>query len=165
MVQSQSTKKKSVRRSLLALPLVLVLGACTYDTGSNVYRAGDVNQVQDIDRGVVESWRAVTVQTEKPVGKFVGAGVGAAAGADIGGRGAGGVIGAIVGGLVGGAVGNSVDEAAGRRQGFEYIVVLDNGSRVSIVDTSDEPIPAGAPVILQYGSRTRIRLDNSRIAD
>lgn len=160
MAHSRKNKSLSV---LIALPLALSLGACSYSTGSSYYDSYDVNQVQRVDRGVIESWRAVTVQTEKKVGKHVGIGLGALAGSEIGGRGAGGVAGAILGGLLGGALGRDVDKSAGRKEGFDYVILTEDGDRISLVDISDQPLPVGAPVLISYGNRTRIQLDSSRI--
>lgn len=160
---AKDKKLFQIKMVLILLSVSLILGACTANTNSDRYYSSEINQVQSVERGVVESWREVEVRTDTGGGTTIGVGAGAVTGAAIGGRGSSGLIGALVGGVLGGLVGSDIDKSVGTKRGFEYIIVTPENERLSIVDVSERPIPVGAPVILQLGSRTRIRLDESRI--
>ncbi len=145
----------------LALPLALFVGACGPSYSSNSYDGQSVGEVRRVERGTIESYRFVKIENnDSGVGTLAGAGVGAAAGSTVG-NGAGGVIGAIGGALLGGLIGNSIEKSATDKSGFEYIILTESGSRVTLVQVDNQPFPAGTPVnILFSGNRSRIVLDH-----
>jgi outer membrane lipoprotein SlyB len=105
----------------------------------------------------------VTIRSE---GRGVGAGVGAAAGA-VGGSALGtstreGILGGIAGAVIGGLVGSVAGDAVGNETGIEYIVRLDDGQTVTVVQGADPPLAAGQKILVVYDRRrTRVRPDGT----
>ncbi len=146
---------------LLAMPLALVVGACSQNYSANSYGSHSVGEVRRVERGFIESYRWVEINSsDQGVGTLAGAGVGAAAGSTIG-DGADGIIGAIGGALIGGLIGNSIEKSASKGSGFEYIIRTESGSLVTLVQADETPFAEGTPVnILFSGSRSRIVYDH-----
>lgn len=142
---------------LLTLGLGLALSGCASSTASGTYsrnQVGDVNQTQ---RGVVISSRAVKIEgTKSGVGTAAGAVAGAAAGSQIGGGRAENVVGGIAGAVAGGLIGAAAEEGLTKGQGIEYVIELDDGRTVTIVQGADVVIAPGTPVLVIYGERARV---------
>lgn len=150
---------------IAAIPLLaLTLGACTYDPGPDRYSRREIGAIQEVQYGVLDSYRYVELDTSTGVGTATGVAAGAALGSTVG-NGAEGFLGAIAGALIGGALGKSADRSVGRHDAFEYTILLDNGHNIAILQADETPIPPGSPVVVQMGSRqSRVFIDNSRIA-
>ncbi|PCI64013.1 MAG: hypothetical protein COB37_03430 [Kordiimonadales bacterium] len=154
---------KNKTTMLLALPLALFAGACAPNLSSNSYDAYSVGEVRRVERGTIQSYRWVEINTRTGVGTVAGAGIGAAAGSTVG-DGAGGVIGAIGGALLGGLIGSSIEKSANKRTGYEYVILTASGSLVSIVQADRAPLPEGSPVLIQFsGQRSRVIFDHNAI--
>jgi outer membrane lipoprotein SlyB len=146
--------------SLLAL---VALGGCTSSYSANTVDSASVGTVNRVVGGIVLSARAVTIRSE---GRGVGAGVGAAAGA-VGGSALGtstreGILGGIAGAVIGGLVGSVAGDAVGNETGIEYIVRLDDGQTVTVVQGADPPLAAGQKILVVYDRRrTRVIPDGT----
>ena len=115
-----------------------------------------VGSVSRVEAGVVVSVRPVHVQG-------VGTGLGASAGML-----AGGLAGSRVGGgrgsgyamfggsILGAALGEAAEVRASSQTALQYIVQLDSGSMVSVVQSANNPIPVGRAVLVLMGRETRI---------
>lgn len=155
-----------MRRTAAASMLVLTaaLSACTTGVNPNRYDAYSVGVVQRTERGEVQSYRYVEIDTGRGGATGVGVASGAIAGSTVG-HGAEGVLGAIGGAILGGLIGSAIDNDVGRRDGFEYVIRTEGGYLVTIVQADRIPFPEGAPVLIMHGSNmTRVTLDESRIA-
>jgi outer membrane lipoprotein SlyB len=148
-----------VKRALTALAIVAVLAGCTTPTSSR-YDSGDVGRTIETTPGAVISSRVVEISGDsRSVGPLAGGAAGAAAtGLAYGGRGSG--FAAILGGLVGAGAGYLIESSARSREGIEYIVRMNDGRTVTLVQNrqkNEEPIADGTPVLVQISGRyTRV---------
>ncbi|MHB8982378.1 outer membrane lipoprotein [Thiobacillus sp.] len=142
---------------LSLLPLALLLGGCPAGTGGKDYSRGQVRNVQEVQMGIVESVREVSIEgTRSPVGAGAGAVVGGVAGSSVGG-GRGSVIGATVGAVLGGLGGAAAEEAVTRDEGIEITVKLDSGRLIAVTQAADEEFRVGDRVrVLSGGGVTRV---------
>jgi len=148
-------------RSVLLVPaVVLALGGCV-SPSKNTYNAADVGRMIETTEGRVVSSRIVRVNEDpKGYGTAAGAAIGATgAGLTIG-SGSGSLVAALIGGIVGAGAGYLTEQQMRGRDGIEYMVRTADGRTRTLVQNregSEEPIPAGTPVLIQYGGNyTRI---------
>lgn len=141
-----------------AAALALAVAGCSHQT-SLTYNADEVGRVIDTSHGVVLSSRVVEISGEgeqSGYGPLLGGASGASAGYFIGGSSdAGQVIGSVLGGLIGAGLGWATEQSVDSRQGIEYVLRLDSGKDVTLVQNraSDEtPLPIGTSVLIQRGS-------------
>ena len=135
----------------LAIGLLSVAG-CAARQSQNVYRYDEVGKTAAVSFGTIVSSRIIDITGQNTgTGALVGGAAGAGAGSYLG-NGSGSVWGAAAGALVGVAVGLAAEQAAADRQGIEYIVVLESGVTMTVVQEigkNDAPIQAGDRVIVQ----------------
>lgn len=135
---------------------VLALAGCGHST-SSTYESADVGRTIETTRGQVISSRPVNIAGETNV-------VGPAAGAALGGAGAAGATGSgwitIIGAVVGAGVGYAAQQFADSRDGIEYIVQMEDGRTVTLVqnkESGEVPLANGTPVLVQIsGKYTRV---------
>ena len=147
------------RRATIFAAAVLALGVagCSHQT-SSTYNATEVGRVIDTSRAVVLSSRVVDISGEgeqSGYGPLLGGATGASAGYLIGDSDAGHIIGSVLGGLIGAGLGWATEESIDSRQGIEYVLRLDSGKDVTLVQNrqSDEnPLPVGTSVLIQRGN-------------
>lgn len=146
-------------RAISAIAVVALLAGCSAPT-SQRYDSGDVGRPIETTQGAVVSSRVVEISGDtKNVGPIGGAAAGAAAtGLAYGGRGSGWA--AILGGLVGAGAGYLIESSARSREGIEYIVRMNDGRTVTLVQNrqkEEQPIADGTPVLVQISGRyTRV---------
>jgi outer membrane lipoprotein SlyB len=135
----------------------LLLAGCPAGLGSKDYSREQARTVQEVQMGVVESVREVSIEgTKTPVGAGAGAIVGGVAGSTVGG-GRGSVIGTTVGAVLGGLGGAAAEEAVTRQKGVEITVKLDSGRMLAITQAADEEFRVGDRVrVLSGGGTTRV---------
>ena len=146
-----------MRRVLAVLLVPIFLGACG-TSSSDTYDAEDVGKVLSTAEGTVLSSREVDIEgSTGPVGALAGGAAGGAAGYGLS-SGSGPIT--ILGALVGAGAGYLAESTFNDRDGYEYVVRMDDGRVVTLVQNrgdEEEPIKDGAPVLVQYGdSYTRI---------
>jgi outer membrane lipoprotein SlyB len=139
--------------------LMVSVAACTHPS-TTTYGDKEVGQTIETQQGSVVSSRVVDVSGEPG---FVGAGAGAAVGAAGGSlavNGPAGLLVAIVGGLVGAGIGYMAEKRVNDRDGIEYILQMDDGRLVTLVqnrETGEQPLADGTPVLVQLnGAYTRV---------
>jgi outer membrane lipoprotein SlyB len=135
------------------------VAACSHPS-TTTYGDKEVGQTIETQQGSVVSSRVVDVSGEPG---FVGAGAGAAVGAAGGSlavNGPAGLLVAIVGGLVGAGIGYMAEKRVSDRDGIEYILQMDDGRLVTLVqnrETGEQPLADGTPVLVQLnGAYTRV---------
>ncbi len=133
--------------------LSLLAGCANDNASSSVYTYGQAQNEQIVRTGTVESVRPIIIQQGQTsgVGALAGGALGGVAGSTIG-RGTGSVLGAVGGALVGGLIGNAVENQAGKSQGLEITVRLDNGETRVVAQAADMPFSAGQRVRLISGN-------------
>lgn len=148
-----------VKRALGALAIAAAVAGCSNPSTSR-YDSGDVGRAIETTPGAIISSRSVEISGDsKNVGPLAGGATGAAAtGLAYGGRGSG--FAAILGGLIGAGAGYLIESSARSREGIEYIVRMNDGRTVTLVQNrqADEmPIADGTPVLIQVSGRyTRV---------
>ena len=137
-----------------------LLGGCA-SSSTNTYSESDVGQIISTSEGTVVSSRLVDISGEdSSTGALVGGGAGAITGyAGAGGGSTGALIG-VLGALAGAGIGYLVEQGFKSREGIEYIVRLDDGRVVTLVqnrETEEVPLADGSPVLVQFGGNyTRV---------
>jgi len=146
---------KTLAASLVA---VLLVSACAQT--SSRYDASDVGKTVETATGSVVSSRIVEVSGENSNAGTIGGGaLGAASGGLIGQSGWA----AVIGGVVGAGAGYLAETQLRGREGIEYIVQMDDGRTVTLVqnrESGEPPIANGTPVLVQLGGKyTRVMPD------
>lgn len=145
--------------AFLIVASLLVAGCARSSTST--YEAVDVGRTIETAQGSVVSSRTVKIKGESSnVGPVAGGAVGAAGtGLAMGGRSGTGWA-AILGAVVGAGIGYAAEQQMNNREGIEYIVQMDDGRTVTIVqntDSAEQPMADGTPVLVQYsGKYTRV---------
>jgi outer membrane lipoprotein SlyB len=146
------------------LASTFMLGGCARNISPNTYTGNDVGVVSIVKPGVIISKRTITINNDTGIGMLSGATAGGAAGSMIGGNTATNVVGAVGGVVVGGIVGNAVDKAINTHQGYEYIIKLDAGPTISVVQEQQLQFNVNQRVLVIYGEMTRIVADDTKKA-
>jgi outer membrane lipoprotein SlyB len=148
-----------MHRTACCVALMVSVAACSHPS-SKTYGDSEVGQTIETAQGSVVSSRVVDVAGEPG---FIGAGAGAAVGAAGGGlavNGPASLLVAIVGGLVGAGIGYMAEKQMGDRDGIEYVLQMDDGRLVTLVqnrEDEEEPLADGTPVLVQVaGQYTRV---------
>ncbi len=141
----------------LLIPATLLLAGCPASLSGAAYTRDQARQAQEVQMGVVEAVREVTIEgTKSPVGPAAGAAIGGIAGSTLG-SGRGSTVGAIVGAVAGGVAGAAIEEGVTRQTGLEITVKLDNGRVIAVVQAADERFHPGERVrVLTGGGVTRV---------
>ncbi|MEM9043751.1 MAG: glycine zipper 2TM domain-containing protein [Pseudomonadota bacterium] len=136
----------------LALTGGLVLSGCAV-SDSNTYSREDVGRIIETSEGRVLSWRPVTVESENsPLGTAAGGAAGGVIGNTIG-AGSGNTVATVAGVLIGAGIGYLTERELRSNEGLEYIVEMEDGRTVTIVQNGEveTAIPAGSRVLIQFG--------------
>ncbi|MGF1641587.1 MAG: hypothetical protein ACFCUO_11620 [Rhodospirillales bacterium] len=142
------------------LAATLLIAGCARSTTST-YEPVDVGRTIETAQGAVVSSRIVRIKGEtSAAGPIAGGAVGAAGtGIAMGGRSSAGWA-AVLGAVIGAGVGYVTEQQLNTRDGIEYIVQMDDGRTVTIVqnrEAGEAPLADGTPILVQYsGKYTRI---------
>src|SRR5687768_5020380 len=120
----------SMRKRQIGVPLALVLLASCAHPASETYLASELGQTVEIGTGTVLSSRPVRVQGES---NLVGPASGAVLGAATTSLGSGNDALAVIGGVIGAGLGYLGQLGIGNREGIEYLVELEDGRTVTLV--------------------------------
>ncbi len=164
-----------MRKLMAAAAATATLSGCV-QSDPNVYGPYETGQPAYTETGVITSARSVDINSNggTGIGAVTGAFAGGVLGAQLGpgrssrryGRygyrhsssaGVVSALGAIGGALVGGLVGAAIERDVTRAKGTEYIIKLDDGQLVTIVQAS-EPLDVGERVFVQIPQRGRTRV-------
>jgi outer membrane lipoprotein SlyB len=142
------------------LAAALALAGCAHPS-SSTYDSGDVGRTIETAQGSVVSSRPVRISGDaNAVGPVAGGALGAA-GSALAFQGSGLV--AVIGGVLGAGVGYLTQKQLNNRDGIEYVLQMDDGRTVTLVQNrnSDEPpLADGTPVLVQMsGQYTRVIAD------
>jgi len=145
------------------LMAALLLSGCSHPS-STTYETGDVGRTIETAQASVVSSRVVDIAGDSnAVGPLAGGAAGAAGSAiAFSGSGNTGLI-AVLGGLVGAGAGYLAQKQLNNREGIEYVLQMDDGRTVTLVQNraADEPpLADGTPVLVQVsGQYTRVIAD------
>ena len=133
--------------------LTLALTGCASTYGPNTVSPSAVNQRSSVYYGTVSSVRQVTIKPERSlIGTATGAVLGGLAGSELGGGDKAQTAGAIGGAVLGGIAGNEAGKAVGTKQGYAYVVTLENGRTMEIVQNIDTYFAPGTPIVVTESS-------------
>lgn len=147
--------KATVLLSLLAAALITT--GCANSLSGGAYSRPQARQAQEVQMGVVESVRQVTIEgTESGIGTVSGAAIGGIAGSEIGG-GKGQTIATILGAVGGAVAGHAIEQNVTTKPGLEITVKLDSGRMLAVTQEADEQFKPGERVrVLTGGGTTRV---------
>ena len=140
---------------------VTLLASCAHP-GQSRYSYQDVGKKATVSFGTVITLREVEITGKNTgAGSLIGAGAGAGAGSYIG-NGSGNIWAVAGAALAGAIVGGIAEQAMSDRNGIEYVITLENGETVTIVQNinpDDKPINEGDRVMVQgNGTYQRVLL-------
>lgn len=150
-------------RVLLVAGALLATAGCVPNVRPDSYGVGSVGQVNRSVRATVISARVVKVDGTRGGGAAAGGAAGALAGSYAGGSDRANLIGAVGGLVIGSIAGAAAERSVSQHEAIEYVVETANGNLLTIVQSSEDPHALGAPVLVLYGSPSRLIADNSPI--
>lgn len=149
----------------------LSLSGCARNISSSTYNARTVGEAALSYQGVVISANQVDVSEgdyleDNKTGIVLGGLTGGLVGSQIG-SGRGAVAGAVGGAILGAAAGAFAEKALKDQKGMEYVVRLNNGQMMTVVQGLDNPLGVGQRVIVvaKNDGRSRVIADNSAIQE
>lgn len=144
--------------ALVAALGVLPLGACTSQFAGDTVSASGANQVNRVLPGVILAAQPVTIRGEsgRGIGGAVGGVAGGIAGSTLGTSRVEGALGAIGGAVLGGLAGSALGDRIGNESGVEYIVRLQDGQTVTVVQGATPVLEPGQRVLIVYGRQVRV---------
>lgn len=139
--------------------LTLLLNACTPEISSDCYMAENVGHSQQVLYGKIIKAKAVNVASHNDeTGTLIGGATGATAGSAIGGGTRANILGALGGAVLGSIAGHEIGKGTGNQMGIQYIVHLDNGKTIAVVQGPRPMLHVGQHVMLLTGGRIKDRL-------
>lgn len=152
------------RAALIPAVLVasLAVAGCARQTSPNVYSGASVGETIRTSAGVIESARYVEIQESDTLegnttGGLIGGVAGGAAGSRFG-QGWGKALAVGAGALIGATAGAVAERELKRQTAIEYVVRLDRGGYITIVQGTDPQLRPGQRVFVQEASRGRARV-------
>ncbi len=139
--------------------LATALAGCASGLGANSYDPSSVGRVARVEEGTIVGVRPITIEgssQSSKIGTLAGAALGGLAGSEIGGGSKANAAGAIGGAVLGGLAGNAIGSSASKQAGFAYTIRLPSGELVAVTQAGDYAMPAGTPVLIEYGDRARV---------
>lgn len=162
MVLNQVLKMKKISLFISTLLLCVGLNGCAQNLSPNTYDGSAVGVASTVKKGMIIAKRPVNINNNSGAGGLAGAATGAAAGSMVGGNTATNVIGAIGGAVIGGLAGNAIDSGINNHNGYEYIIRLNNGKSISVVQVQEMVFSVHQRVLVIYGRTTRLVPDDTR---
>ena len=158
------TIRKHRRAALIPVVLVASLAAagCARETNPNVYSDASVGEAVQTSSGVIESARFVQIQggdtlEQNRTGMLLGGITGGVVGSRFG-QGWGKALAVGAGALVGATAGAAAEKELKRQDGIEYVVKLDRGGYITVVQGTDPQLRPGTRVFVQQASGGRARV-------
>jgi outer membrane lipoprotein SlyB len=132
---------------------VSVSGCSTPSASAGVYTYGQAQSEQIVRFGTVTGLRPVVIQKDRSsgAGMIAGGALGGVAGSAIGG-GTGRDLAIVGGAILGALAGEKIEEQAGKTQGIEITVRLDNGETRVIAQADDQRLAVGSRVQVISGA-------------
>ncbi len=141
---------------------MLFAAGCANNYSGETYASNRAGIVQNVSYGTVTNIRAIAIQEDSsnlPIGAVAGAVVGGILGHSVGG-GTGKQLATVGGVVAGGLAGNAIqNQTAGKTNGMEVEIRLDNGQTIAVVQKMDPNFQIGSRVrLVDAGGRTTASL-------
>jgi outer membrane lipoprotein SlyB len=158
----QSVRKSSALLVAAGMMAVPFLGGCARDIAGDSYSETHVGEASVTYQGVVQSVRSVAVTggdhlSDNTMGMALGALAGGLAGSTMGG-GKGNLAMTGLGAVAGATAGTMAEKQLKKQQGMEYVVLLNNGSVMTVVQGPKDPCAVGQKVFVIVGKAGRSRV-------
>jgi outer membrane lipoprotein SlyB len=157
--------KLSIVKSSKVISILLslfVITSCAREISSEVYSANHVGEASTTYAGVIIHTRQVTVQEHERLEEngmgIVGGGVAGAIAGNQFGKGSGNTAATIGGALIGATAGAFAEKALKSQTGTEYVVQLDNGQTMTVVQGPNPAFSVGQNVYVIVGQQGRSRV-------
>jgi outer membrane lipoprotein SlyB len=148
---------RSFLTAALALAVAgLITAGCAAPVGGPYAGPGDYGRANYTETGTIVSTREVLVRSDGRGGAIVGAVAGGATGAALGGDTGGSIAGGLLGALIGGILGSEIEKSAGTHEGIEYVIELDNGRTVTVIQDPSRYFEPGTRVRVIFGDYVRV---------
>ncbi len=150
------------RLKFLFIVLSFFLTQCTKELGSDVYSDSEAGSVKQTYKGIVINARQVTVKAadklaENDLGTIGGGVAGGLLGSTVG-KGRGSTIGLVLGAVAGALSGAAVQDKLSTQKGMEYVIELNSGRLLTIVQGTKPQLQSGQSVIVMVGNKGRSRV-------
>ena len=150
-------------RVLLVILLASLAAGCLKPQGASTYSRQQMGRAASVIEGTIISIRAVDISgTSSGVGSGAGAAAGAVGGSYAGGDARTAVLGAIGGAVVGGIAGAVAESEATRTKASEFLISLENGDKIAIVQVNEQNLKVGDDILLLKSDRVRIVRDPTK---
>ncbi len=127
-------KNKSIFKSILVVLIGLTLTSCTKDLPPGEYDANEIGKIKKVIPGTIISKRPVNLHrqnTDTTNNRSAG-----------------------------NAEGNFIDGGYNQTRGVEYVIKLNSGSIISVVQSEDLKLKNKQKILVIYGRHTRVVADN-----
>lgn len=153
-------KMSKAKLSLSFCLLAFILSSCARDISSNNYTAYSVGEACTTLSGVIQNVREVSVNAHDELGQnstgiLAGGLGGGALGSSVG---RGNFLPTALGATVGAIGGSLIEKKLKQQTALEYIIALDDGNLMAVVQGKDVILPKGQSVYLIVGLNGRSRL-------
>ena len=157
-----TARKPAMMLAAVAVASSLTMAGCARQISPGVYQGSNIGTASETYTGTVQSARYVVVQEDEMLqdnwlGGAIGGAAGGLAGSELGG-GKGKVATTAGGALAGAALGALAQRGLQRQNAIEYIVRMDDGRLMTIVQGTEPAIPTGRRVYVQTGSNGQARV-------
>lgn len=151
---------KSINKLFMLVISAAVLSSCARDLSSHAYSASQVGEASMTYSGVIQSIREVCVDgsdqlDENQLGITAGGITGGVLGNAIG---RGNLFPTALGAVAGALTGSLVEKKLKRQMAYEYIVALNDGALLTVVQGKDQPMAIGEPVYVHISPAGRSRI-------
>jgi outer membrane lipoprotein SlyB len=134
----------------------LVAAGCARSPGPNTYETREMNQAATVETGTIVSMRPVAVEGSGRTGTLIGGAAGGVAGSFIGGDWRSNLLAGIAGAVIGGVAGGAAERSITATTATEFIVEMDGGGTIAVVQGNDQGFRVGDKVTVLRGERTRL---------
>jgi len=142
---------------LAAIVLVAALSGCAAPPPNSTYGGYGVGRAAQVSYGTIVSMRDVNVQgPSSGIGALGGAAAGGVAGSFLGGDPRMNILGAIGGALIGGIAGSAVEGGLASGQAVEFIIRVDDGQTISVVQSNEYHFVPGQRIAIIRGDHLRL---------
>lgn len=159
-MKKQIWQKHVIRMRPLAafcLCLALAMGGCA-TTGGKSYTKDEARQVQTVQRGVIVTMEEVSIEQDSSLlGPAAGGALGGVIGSTMG-KGKGRILATAGGAVVGAVLGAFGEKAVRTERAYEFMIDLDEGGTISVVQAIDGDYAVGDKVRVLRSSGNRARV-------
>jgi outer membrane lipoprotein SlyB len=143
--------------ALAGLALLALVPACAPTNTGSTISAGAMGTAASVNFGTIVGTRPVTVAgSNSGIGAVSGAVAGGVAGSFIGGDWRSNALAGVGGAIIGGLAGSAVERGVTQGSAIEFIVRMDRGGDIAVVQTNEDGLQAGDRVVVTSGDRVRL---------